>query len=249
MNDISEKTATTKPPTDSTLVLRAEGLQYSYGVRVKAVDNVSLEVAAGEFVAVHGPSGCGKSTLLFLLGGLLEPDAGSVHVAGSQLTGIPPNARARLRGERIGFVFQRFHLIPYLSVRDNVLAAGLALGSGRGKEGDHTPDPASRPPQRTDRANDLLARLGLAERASHLPSELSVGEQQRTALARALFLEPPLLLADEPTGNLDPENRDRLLAELKACAASGQAVVMVSHDEVAIAAASRRLPMVDGRWV
>ena len=137
-------------------------------------------------------------------------------------------------------------------MRDNVLAAGLALGSGRGKDGDRTPNPASRPPQRADRAdraNDLLDRLGLADRASHLPSELSVGEQQRTALARALFLEPPLLLADEPTGNLDPENRDRLLAELEGCAASGQAVVMVSHDEVTIAAASRRLPMVDGRWV
>ena len=130
MNDISEKTATTKSPTDSTLVLRAEGLQYSYDVRVKAVDDVSLEVAAGEFVAVHGPSGCGKSTLLFLLGGLLEPDAGSVHVAGSQLTGIPPNARARLRGERIGFVFQRFHLIPYLSRARQRVGGRACLGFG-----------------------------------------------------------------------------------------------------------------------
>lgn len=235
MNDTSAKTTTPEPNAEPMPVLRAEGLQYSYGVRVKAVDNLSLEVAAGEFVAVHGPSGCGKSTLLFLLGGLLEADAGSVHVAGEPLTGRSPNARARLRGERIGFVFQRFHLIPYLTVRDNVLAAGLAAGSGQA--------------QNADRANTLLERLGLMERATHLPSELSVGEQQRTALARALFLEPPLLLADEPTGNLDPENRDLLLAELQACAASGQAVVMVSHDEVAIAAAAHRLEMADGRWV
>jgi len=241
MNDSSAKISTTEP-TESNAepapVLQAVDLQYSYGVRVQAVDKVSLEVAAGEFVAVHGPSGCGKSTLLFLLGGLLVPDAGSVHVAGSELSGRSANERARLRGERIGFVFQRFHLIPYLNVRDNVLAAGLAVGSV-------TKDRASP----NDRATALLDRLGLADRATHLPSELSVGEQQRTALARALFLEPPLLLADEPTGNLDPENRDVLLAELQACAASGQAVVMVSHDEVAIAAASRRLKMADGRWV
>jgi len=246
MNDLATET--------NERVLEAAGLQYSYGVRVKAVDDVSLAVAAGEFVVVHGPSGCGKSTLLFLLGGLLEPDAGSVRIAKprgtsagksavsglDELTGRSPNERARLRGERIGFVFQQFHLIPYLSVRDNVRAAGLALPRGAAG-GSRNENP--------DRVEALLERLGLAERATHLPSELSVGEQQRAALARALYVQPPLLLADEPTGNLDPENRDRMLAELQACAASGQAVVMVSHDEAAIAAASRRLPMADGRLV
>src|SRR5438477_12184732 len=152
---------------------------------VRALSDMSLHVAAGEFVAVRGPSGSGKTTLLLMAGGMLEPDSGHVFVAGRDLYRMPSEARARLRAASIGFVFQQFHLLPYLSVFENVLAAAVAH-----------PGPKVR-----DRAAELLASLGLSERLHHLPSQLSSGERQRAALARALLHRPPLLLADEPTGN------------------------------------------------
>ena len=212
-----------------TPLLQATGLTKTYEGRIAAVAGVDVSAAAGDFIAIHGPSGCGKSTLLFLLGGLLQPDGGEVLIAGDSLYDLAPNTRARLRGERIGFVFQQFHLVPYLGVRENILAPTLAG-----------------PPVDQARAEDLMERFGLIDRATHTPARLSVGEQQRTALARALLREPPILLADEPTGNLDPENRDTLLAHLSDYAASGHAVVMVSHDEHAIAAAHRALPIAQG---
>jgi ABC-type lipoprotein export system ATPase subunit len=192
---------------------------------LRVLQGLSLEVAAGEFVAVQGRSGCGKTTLLLAAGGLLRPDAGRVLVAGQDLYALPEEARARFRAAHIGFVFQQFHLIPYLSALDNVLAAGLAV----------------KVPDARARAEGLLAALGLAERRRHVPAELSTGERQRTALARALFHRPRLLLADEPTGNLDRDSAEVVLNHLAEFARSGRAVLLVTHDPEAAARAQRVL--------
>ena len=198
---------------------------------VAALRSVTLAVQAGEFVAVQGPSGCGKSTLLLAGGALLSLDAGRVLIEGNDIYALPPEARARFRARRIGFVFQQFHLIPYLTVRDNVLAASLAA-----------------PPLDPEaRADALLARFGIAERAHHLPSELSTGERQRVALARALLNQPVLLLADEPTGNLDEANGATVLGALADFARDGGGVLMVTHDARATSYAHRVLRMADGR--
>lgn len=181
---------------------------------VHALRRVSLDVAPGRFTLVMGPSGCGKSTLLLIAGGLLAPDQGSVHVQGHDLYAMNPDARARFRAGHIGYVFQQFHLVPYLSVFDNVLAPSLAL-----------PDPAARA-----RAGELVDRVGLSHRAHHVPAQLSVGERQRVALARALLNRPRLLLADEPTGNLDDGSAAVVLDHLRAFASEGGAVLMVTHD-------------------
>ncbi len=188
---------------------------------VTAVDQISLNVEANQFAAVRGPSGCGKSTLLLMAGGLLAPDSGSIQIEGQNLYNLNANARARFRAENIGFVFQQFHLIPYLNVLDNVLAPSLALKEAQTRE----------------RAEQLLKKFGLEHRMHHVPAQLSSGERQRTALARALLNEPKLLLADEPTGNLDRENADVVLAHMKDFATAGGAVLLVSHDEHAVEAA------------
>ncbi|MHC4983200.1 MAG: ABC transporter ATP-binding protein, partial [Planctomycetota bacterium] len=171
-------------------VLNAENLRKSYrhadGV-VRALDGVSVSVDAGQFIVVRGPSGSGKTTLLLAAGGLLAPDAGRVALIGQDPYGLSPDARARLRAANVGFVFQQFHLVPYLSAIDNVRAA--ALGG---------PDPGA-----ADRAEELIDRFSLTDRAGHLPGQLSVGERQRTGLARAMLNNPKLICADEPTGNLD----------------------------------------------
>jgi ABC-type lipoprotein export system ATPase subunit len=190
---------------------------------VRALHGLSLDVAAGEFVAVQGRSGCGKTTLLLAAGGLLRPDAGRVRVAGQDLYALSEEARARFRAAHLGFVFQQFHLIPYLSALDNVLAAALAL----------------KVPDARARAERLLADLGLAERARHVPAALSTGERQRTALARALLHCPQLLLADEPTGNLDRASADIVLDQLAGFARAGGAVLLVTHDPEAAARAQR----------
>ena len=174
-------------------------------------------------MAVRGPSGCGKTTLLLTAGGLLRPDAGKVAVNGQELYALGDEARARIRAANIGFVFQQFHLVPYLSVRDNVLSAALALPlADAGK-----------------RAEQLLDELGLAHRSHHVPAELSTGERQRTALARALLHQPRLLLADEPTGNLDADNGRLVLAKLAEHAHAGGAVLLVTHDADAAAQSHR----------
>ncbi len=188
---------------------------------VTAVDQISLNVEANQFAAVRGPSGCGKSTLLLMAGGLLAPDSGSIQIEGQNLYNLNANARARFRAENIGFVFQQFHLIPYLNVLDNVLAPSLALKEAQTRE----------------RAEQLLKKFGLEHRMHHVPAQLSSGERQRAALARALLNEPKLLLADEPTGNLDRENADVVLAHMKDFATAGGAVLLVSHDEHAVEAA------------
>ena len=201
------------------------------GQTVTALGGVSLELRPGDFIAVQGPSGSGKTTLLHTAGGLLQPEAGRVRIAGHDLYALSPERRADLRAARVGFVFQQFHLIPYLSVLDNVLAPALT-GAARDAAG---------------RARQLLERFGLQERARHLPGELSTGERQRTVLARALLLQPDLLLADEPTGNLDRENGRIVLDALAEFAGQGGAVLWVTHDDEGAGRAQRIVRLEAGR--
>ncbi len=200
---------------------------------VRAVDGISFSLDSGDFVAMHGASGCGKSTLLLMSGGLLKPDGGSVVIAGEDPYERSPEARAAFRGEHIGFVFQQFHLIPYLDVLDNILVNELASpGEDLG-----------------EKAEELLEKFGLGHRKHHVPSRLSVGEQQRVALARALLRDPKLILADEPTGNLDTENSEIILNHLSGFAEAGGAVLMVTHDDRARAAAKRGMELAAGKLV
>ena len=201
------------------------------GGAVTALGGVSLDVAAGEFVAVRGPSGCGKTTLLLAAGALLAGDDGQVLIDGCDPYALAPDRRASLRAEKLGFVFQQFHLVPYLSVLDNVLSPSLARPS----------------PQARLRAEELIAQLGLADRIHHKPGELSTGERQRTALARALLNGPRLLLADEPTGNLDADSARIVLEQLAQFARSGGAVLLVTHDDRAAAFAHRTILMANGQ--
>ncbi len=196
---------------------------------ITPVRDFALTVDGGDLVAVHGPSGCGKTTLLLVAGGLLHPDLGSVQINGQDLYQLSAEALARFRAGHIGFVFQQFHLIPYLSVLDNVLASGLAVTV----------------PNRRQRAHDLLNQFGLTHRLSHRPAELSTGERQRTALARALLNKPTVLLADEPTGNLDEENGRIVLEYLADYARQGGAVLLVTHDRRAAGMAHRLVPLGD----
>ncbi len=200
---------------------------------VKALDSVSFTVEKGEFIAIQGPSGCGKSTLLLTAGGMLSPSAGTAAVNGTDLYSLSANKRSRFRADHIGFVFQEFYLIPYLSVRDNILAADLA----------HHQDAAG------DIADELIGKLGLAERKDHVPSQLSSGESQRTALARAFLNNPSVILADEPTGNLDRENAKIVLDSLADFAAKGGSVLLVTHDDYAAEKAGEILKMEKGRIV
>jgi putative ABC transport system ATP-binding protein len=191
---------------------------YRKGARsVPVLHDLSLTVARGEFVSVLGPSGCGKTTILLTAGGLLTPDAGQVTLDGTDPYALAPEARAAFRAEHVGFVFQQFHLVPYLSVLDNVMTAGLAAGDTSAEV--------------RDRAKILIAKFGLSERTHHCPAELSVGERQRVALARALLNSPSLLLADEPTGNLDDDNAHIVLDTLRQFAHDGGAVLLVTHDQ------------------
>jgi len=202
---------------------------------VRALDGVSLTVDRGEFVVVRGPSGSGKTTLLLAAGCLLAPTGGRVLIDGEDAYSRSAEARARLRAEKIGFVFQQFHLVPYLSVAENVLAASLGLGGGKAGG------------EARERAEELLRHFGLRHRAGHVPGELSTGERQRTALARALFNRPKLLLADEPTGNLDPENAERVLHHIGEFASAGGAVLLVTHHDVSKDRPTRIVGMREGK--
>ncbi|MFI6517761.1 ABC transporter ATP-binding protein [Spirillospora sp. NPDC050679] len=219
-------------------VLQARGLCRRYGTGaalVRAVDDVDLDVARGETVGIVGPSGCGKSTLLQLLGGLDRPDGGQVRLGGQRIDGLPETAAARLRRGRVGFVFQAFHLMDELTARENVELPALLAGV--------SPRAARR------RAAGLLERVGLGDRAQHLPSALSGGQRQRVAVARALVNDPLLLLADEPTGNLDSAAANgvlRLFAELRA---EGRTLVVVTHDPRIAGAVDRVITMRDGAFV
>jgi len=200
---------------------------------VHAVSNVSIDVAEGEFVAVQGPSGCGKTTVLLTAGGLLQPDSGEVLVADQNPYALSPDARAAFRARTIGFVFQQFHLVPYLDVLENVLSPALAA--------------AERRADARQRAKELIQHFGLAHREHHVPGELSSGERQRTALARALLNKPCLLLADEPTGNLDQESAESVLGYLKEFADDGGTVLLVTHDERAVTFAQRVIHLREGQ--
>jgi ABC-type lipoprotein export system ATPase subunit len=198
------------------------------------LDGASLSVAAGELVAVLGRSGSGKSTLLHLVGGLDRPDAGRIEVAGERVTGVGERRLSELRRRRIGFVFQFFHLLPELTGEANVLLAGRVRGAH---------------PEALRRGRELIDRLGLREVAGALPHQLSGGEQQRFAIARALVNDPAVVLADEPTGNLDADAGREVLRLLRAGAQEGRAVVLVTHEDAAAAAADRVLQLEDGRLV
>jgi ABC-type lipoprotein export system ATPase subunit len=181
---------------------------------VVALQNLSLTLEAGSFKVVCGHSGSGKSTLLMAAGGLQKPESGTVGITGTDLYGLSPERRARFRAETIGFVFQQFHLIPFLNVLENVMGPSLAVRSHRTEE----------------KARELIGYFGMEHRLDHPPSELSVGERQRVALARAMLNEPALVLADEPTGNLDEENAKVVLEHLHAFAKRGGAVLLATHD-------------------
>jgi len=219
-------------------VLRARGLRRDYGkgeALVRAVDGVSLDVAAGETVAVMGPSGCGKSTLLHLLGGLDRPTGGEVWLAGQSLGRLGERGLARLRRDAVGFVFQAFHLMDELTAVENVELPALLAG--------HSARAARR------RAAGLLERVGLADRAAFLPTALSGGQRQRVAIARALVSDPLVVLADEPTGNLDSEATLEVLRLFESLHTAGQTLVIVTHDSRIAATADRLIGMRDGAFV
>ena len=200
---------------------------------VAAVDQVDLSLNAGQFIAVQGPSGCGKSTVLLISGGLLAPDSGDVRINEVDPYGLDANGRSKLRAESIGFVFQQFHLIPYLNVIENIIAP--AITSSRS------------PVECAERGKQLLDQFGLTARKEHTPGELSSGERQRVAMARALFNEPKLLLADEPTGNLDPDNAQMVMMNLKSFAEQGGAVLLVTHDDFAASQADSIIRLENGQ--
>jgi putative ABC transport system ATP-binding protein len=217
-------------------MLKMEAVCKTYnhrGPTVTVLSDVNLEIPPGDFVSIVGPSGSGKSTLLLAMGGMLSPSSGRVELDGESLYELAPDRRAALRGKKIGFVFQTFNLVPYLSALENVQ---VPLFLARFDEGD----------QRS-RAADLLERLGLGDRLEHKPSELSVGQQQRVALARMLANDPGIILADEPTGSLDPETSSQVIAFLEQMNQEERTVVMVTHDPLVAQRAKRTLRLDDGR--
>jgi len=199
-------------------LLEIEGLRKSFrapdGSVLRVLDIPSFSQGEGEHRALYGPSGCGKTTFLHVIAGILRPDAGSVRIDGRDMAALPESARDRLRAERLGYVFQRFHLLGAYTALENVL---LAMRFGAGVD--------------RDRARSLLERVGLGDRLRYRPRQLSVGQQQRVAVARALANRPRLVLADEPTGNLDPRSAAAALDLLQeVCRESGAALLVVSHD-------------------
>jgi putative ABC transport system ATP-binding protein len=217
-------------------VLLARELSKDYpmnGEVVHALRGVSLEVRAGEYIAVAGPSGSGKSTLLQLIGGIDTPSGGTVEILGTSLGSLSDSELTRLRLTRLGFIFQRFHLLPVLTARENVELPMAEAGVARRA--------------RQERALELLGYVGLAHRAGHRATQLSGGEMQRVAIARALANRPALLLADEPTGELDAATGEEILALFRRLNADGTTLVVVTHDERLAAQAGRVIHMLDGR--
>jgi len=198
---------------------------------VKALDGVNLHIEKGEFVVICGPSGSGKTTLLMTIAAMLRPTSGKVSIDGRSLYGMDQRGRATFRAQNIGFVFQDFALIPYLNVMENVAFAGGAAANGR----------------RDARARALIEKFGLTARAHHKPSQLSAGEKQRTAVARALLNNPRIVLADEPTGNLDPDNAAVVLGDFTDFNRSGGTVIVATHGLTAEKFASRIIYLQDGK--
>jgi putative ABC transport system ATP-binding protein len=220
-----------------TCALRARGLSKEYGKNgglVRAVNDVDLEVATGETVAVMGPSGCGKSTLLYLLGGLDRPTAGEIRLGEQRLDQLSERGLARLRRDAVGFVFQSFQLMDELTAVENVELPALLAGRA--------------PRAARKRATELLERVGLADRAKFLPAALSGGQRQRVAVARALVADPQVVLADEPTGNLDSAATVEILRLFDQLHTGGQTLVIVTHDPRVAATADRMISMRDGEF-
>jgi len=216
-------------------MLRMKEVSKSYphrGQVVKALDGATAHIADGDYVSIVGPSGSGKSTLLLMLGGMLSPSSGRVLLRGESIYDLTSDGRARLRKANIGFVFQTFNLVPYLTALENVqvplFLAGVDEKTHKGK------------------ATALLERVGLGDRLDHKPTELSVGQQQRVALARMLANDPAVILADEPTGNLDPETADQMIGFFEEFNREGRTIVMVTHDPRAAARAKRTLRLAEG---
>jgi putative ABC transport system ATP-binding protein len=202
------------------------------GERIVALDKVNLSISQGEFVSVVGPSGSGKSTFLFTMGGLIEPTSGEVRINGTSLYKVAHNEIARIRLNTLGFMFQTFNLIPYLTAIENV-EVPMSLAGISQKE-------------QNLKARELVDRVGLSHRIKHRPAQLSVGERQRVALARTLANDPSIILADEPTGNLDPDLSREVIGYLKQFSENGITVVMVTHDHQNTAETNHRLQIING---
>ena len=217
-------------------IIRLDDVSMVYGgngTRVAALDGLTLEIAHGEYIAVTGESGAGKSTLLALLGGLHLPTSGKVLVGGVDLSSLPPDGLSDIRRKNVGFVFQAYHLLPYLTARENVMVP-MAPESADAR-------------RKEERAEALLDSVGLSGKGGRLPSQLSGGECQRVAIARALVHEPPLLLADEPTGNLDTATGEQILDLFLALNGKGRTVVLVTHNRGNAERATRWIHLRDGR--
>ncbi len=212
-------------------LIEISGLRKTYS-SVTALDDVSFSVRVGEWLAVMGPSGSGKTTLLHLIGGLDSPTAGRVVIEGTDIAKLSGGELARFRAEKIGFVFQQFHLVPYLTALENVMLAQYFHSMTDERE-----------------AATALARVGLGDRLDHLPAQLSGGEQQRASIARALINQPRILLADEPTGNLDARNEETVMQLLHQLHDEGHTIVMVTHDSTVGRQADRRIDLEHGRIV
>ncbi len=203
-----------------------------HGQKVTALDETNLEIPDNDFVAIIGPSGSGKTTMLSLLGGMLAPSSGKVVLDGVSLYALSVKERTKIRSTKIGFVFQSFNLIPWLTAQENVQIPLVLSGCDS--------------QQQQERASAMLEKVGLADRMNHKPSEMSQGQQQRVALARTLANDPQIILADEPTGNLDPETREQVMEYLTEFHEDGRTIVMVTHDEAAAKFATRTIRLVAG---
>jgi putative ABC transport system ATP-binding protein len=216
------------------MVLKNVTKVYQMGdTQVQALRGVNLEIKAGEFIAVLGPSGSGKSTIMHILGCLDTPTSGTYHLDGAAIQGLNPNELAEIRNRRIGFVFQSFHLLPRATAGENVELPMVFAGINA--------------TERKACAESVLEQVGLRERIQHLPNELSGGERQRVAIARALVNEPSILLADEPTGNLDSHSGAEILALFEKLHAEGRTVILVTHDEAIAKRAHRVIHIFDGK--
>ena len=214
-------------------MIKAENLNFTYKgkIKTKAIVEASLKANAGDFIALKGSSGGGKSTLLAILGGLLEPDSGNITINGKDLYSLSNKEISDYRSTTLGFIFQEFNLIPFLSVKENIMSPAIA----------HPIDNLE------EKAEELMIEFGLKEREEHKAEQLSTGEKQRTALARALITSPSIILADEPTGNLDNKNCQTVLNSLRKFAAQGGIVIMATHSEKAASAADSKLYIEKGK--
>lgn len=219
-------------------MIRAENLVKTYGkedIAVRALDGIGLHVKKGEFVAIQGPSGCGKSTLLTIIGCLEKPTSGSVMVDGIDIVNIDEANLAKIRQEKIGFIFQSYNLIPTMSALENVMLPMMFAGKSDKEIG--------------QRAKKLLDMVGMSHRLGHKPSEMSGGEQQRVAVARSMSNDPVLIIGDEPTGNLDSKTGKAVMDMLLELNKEGRTVVIVTHDSSVAAMADRVLRIKDGRFI